>query len=59
MIMAVMIADISRIIAIATRLAVKIPAPNILSCMMPTKAKIMPIRKLMRLTIGSAAAPAS
>ncbi len=35
------------------------PAPNSRNCVTPTNAKIMPISKLMRLTIGSALAPAS
>ena len=35
------------------------PAPKLDSCMTPTNAKIMPIRKLISPTIGSASAPAS
>src|SRR5712691_2113738 len=54
MTMAVMMQPISRVIAIATRLATKIEAPNCWSWTAPTNARISPIRKLIRLTMPRA-----
>jgi len=47
MMIPVMRAAISRAMAIPTRFATKICAPNIRSCTAPTKARIRPTRKLM------------
>src|SRR5882724_8361365 len=59
MTMAVMMQPISRVIAIATRLATKIEAPNCWSWTAPTNARMSPIRKLIRLTMPSARGPQS
>src|SRR3989442_629761 len=59
MTMAVMMHPISRVIAIATRLATKIEAPNCWSWTAPTNARMSPIRKLIRLTMPTARGPQS
>ena len=59
MIMAAIMAPISRSIPIATRSATKISAPNWVSCTPPMKARMTPTRTLIRAVIGSARTPAS
>ena len=59
MMMPVIIAPISRSMAIPTRLAMKMSAPNCCSCTAPTKARIRPTRMLISVTMGRASAPAS
>ena len=59
MMMPVMRAPISTAIPMPTRFATKIWAPKAESWMAPTKARIIPVRKLMSETIGSARCPQS
>ncbi len=57
MMMAVIITPISRTMAIPTRSATYRLAPKLSSCTFPTNARIIPTRKLISATIGSALIP--